>query len=65
MNPLCIVGSIGDVAKIHGKAVGDKTHRAMEELNAPYHYFKGDDPDTWLDMIAIWNNYTAPYRKPR
>jgi hypothetical protein len=57
IQPLCVIGSIGDVDKIHGKEAGDKTRRMMEQMNAPYFYFKGDDPATWLPMIPVWEKY--------
>ena len=63
LKPLCIIGSIGDVDKIHGRESGDRTRHLMKDMNAPYFYFKGDDPATWHDMISVWEGYAAPFRK--
>lgn len=63
LKPACIIGSIADMDKIHGQASGDKTRRLMQDMGAPYFYFKGDDPGTWHDMIDVWEKYTTAYRK--
>ena len=63
LKPICIIGSIGDVGKIHGKQANDKTREILDEMETPYFYFKGDDPSTWYDMITVWDKYTSSYRK--
>jgi hypothetical protein len=62
LRPLCVIGSIGDVDKIHGRQAGDKTRKIMDEMGAPYFYFKGDDPSTWNDMIPVWERYASQFR---
>ena len=63
LKPLCIIGSLGDVDKIHGRQAGDKTRKMMDDMGTPYFYFKGDDPSTWYDMIPIWEKYTSIFKK--
>lgn len=63
LKPLCVIGSIGDVDKIHGREAGDKTRAIMEAIGAPYFYFKGDDPATWSAMIDVWETYAARFQK--
>jgi len=63
LKPLCIIGSLGDVDKIHGQQSGDKTRRIMDEIRAPYFYFKGDDPSTWYDIIPVWDRYSAGFSR--
>ncbi len=61
LKPLCIIGSIADVDKIHGKEIGDKAREIMDEAGIKFYYFKGDDPSTWFDMIEIWDKHTSGY----
>jgi hypothetical protein len=63
LKPLCVIGSIGDVDKIHGRQMGDKTRRLIGEMGARYFYFKGDDPATWYDMIPVWEEFAGRFRK--
>jgi len=61
LKPLCIIGSLGDVVKIHGEDANKKIMDLLSEIGTPYHYFKGEVPDTWYDMISIWKNNTDDY----
>ena len=61
LKPLCIIGSLGDVLKIHGVDADKKIMELLFEMGTPYHYFKGEDPDTWYNMISIWKKYTDDY----
>ena len=58
----CVIGSIGDVEKIHGRESGDAARKVMQNLGVQYHYFKGDDPATWHDIAAVWDASTIGYR---
>jgi hypothetical protein len=57
----CVIGSIGDVEKIHGHESGDAARKIMKKLGVAYHYFKGDDPSTWADIAAVWDANTIGY----
>ena len=61
LKPLCVIGSLGDVVKIHGADADEKIMKLLFDIGTPYHYFKGEVPDTWYDMISIWKNYTDDY----
>jgi hypothetical protein len=61
LKPLCVIGSLGDVIKIHGVDADKKIMNLLFDMGAPYHYFKGEDPGTWYDMISIWKKYTDVY----
>lgn len=63
LKPVHIIGSLADVDKIHGAESGDKTRRLMREMGTPYTYFKGDDPGTWHDMIPVWEQCAAAFRR--
>ncbi len=57
-----LIGSIGDVEKIHGQEFECATQEVIEKLGVKYHYFKGDDPSTWHEISYIWDAYTRSYR---
>jgi hypothetical protein len=57
----CVIGSIGDVEKIHGRESGNAAKHIMKKLDVEYHYFKGDDPSTWHDIAAVWDANTAGF----
>ena len=57
----CVIGSIGDVEKIHGRESGEEARKIMKKLGAEYHYFKGDDPSTWHEIAAVWDSNTIGY----
>ena len=59
LKPICIIGSLGDIGKIHGKNANSRSESILEEMNIPYFYFKGADPSTWHEMIDIWENYVS------
>jgi len=61
LKPECIIGSLGDVVKIHGEDADDKAMRLLHEMGTPYYYFKGEVPDTWYNIISIWKKYTDDY----
>lgn len=58
----CVIGSIGDVEKIHGRESGDAARKIMKKLGVAYHYFKGDEPSTWADIAAVWDANTIGYK---
>ncbi len=61
LNLRCVIGSIGDVEKIHGVESADAARKIMKRLGVDYHYFKGDDPSTWHDIAAVWDANTSGY----
>jgi len=65
IKPLCVIGSLADVKKIHGEVLGRRLSEVLSELDIPYFYFKGADPSTWYDMIAVWERYASRYLKER
>ena len=63
LKPLCVIGSLGDVLKIHGTEADNEVRSLFNFLGTPYHYFKGEDPETWYDMISIWKNFATNFKK--
>jgi len=63
LKPLCIIGSLGDVLKIHGEDADNEVMSLLDSMGTPYHYFKGEDPETWYDMISIWRNFAYNFKK--
>ena len=61
IRPHCIIGSIGDVLKIHGDKYEKRMISLLKELNTPYYYFKGEIPDTWFPIIKVWKKLTKNY----
>ncbi|MDG1143277.1 MAG: hypothetical protein P8N92_01345 [Burkholderiales bacterium] len=57
-----VIGSIGDIEKIHGSASGDRAMEVISRLGIKYHYFKGDDPATWYEMVPVWDMNTDGYK---
>lgn len=58
----CVIGSIGDVEKIHGSESGDSARQIIKKMGVEYHYFKGDDPSTWHDIAAAWDANTVDFK---
>jgi len=58
LKPICVIGSLGDVLKIHGREAEKKINKMLTEMGTPYYYFKGEVPDTWYGMIDIWYRHT-------
>jgi len=56
-----LIGSIGDIQKIHGDKENTEAYKLMDKLGFQYYYFKGDDPSTWYDVIEPWNSFTSKY----
>lgn len=63
IKPQCIIGSIGDVLKIHGEIYEKRMMSLLEELKTPYYYFKGEIPETWFSMIDTWKDQTKNFVK--
>lgn len=61
--PLCIIGSLGDIKKVHGDKLDSEARKILDEMNVPFFYFKGDDPGTWYGMMDIWKHYTAKHTR--
>lgn len=57
----CVIGSIGDIEKIHGQASGEVAKKIINKMGIKYQYFKGDDPATWLQMAEVWEENTNDY----
>ena len=57
----CLIGSIGDITKIHGSKKGEEASLLLQKMNCNYYYFKGDDPATWYSAINVWSKYTNNY----
>lgn len=52
----CIMGSIADIAKIHGNDARMEGDILMKKMGASFCYFKGSDPTTWLSAKAALEN---------
>jgi hypothetical protein len=57
LKPICVIGSLGDVLKIHGVEANNKISDLLSGLGTPYYYFKGELPDTWHAMIEGWERH--------
>lgn len=56
-----LIGSIGDIRKIHGEKQDKEANQIMHRLGYNYYYFKGDDPYTWYDIIQPWEIHTSKF----
>ena len=61
LKPLCVIGSLGDVGKIHGKNAENNIMELLTTMGTPYYYFKGEDPTTWINMAKSWSFYADKY----
>jgi len=57
----CLIGSLGDIYKIHGEEAANVANEILDSLKIDYKYFKGDEPDTWPGIISFWDNVTSDY----
>ncbi len=63
LNIKLLIGSIGDIEKIHGEKHNKVANEIMTRLGYKYFYFKGDDPSTWFDVIHPWEIHTSKFIK--
>ena len=62
LNVKLLIGSIGDIQKIHGSSEMEEANRIMKKHGYSYFYFKGDDPSTWGDVITPWRLVTSNFK---
>jgi hypothetical protein len=62
INLKCVIGSLGDIKKIHGIEYENFANQILNEMNIKYTYFKGDDPGTWYDLIKILDPIIKKYK---
>ena len=48
-----ILGSLGDVKKVHGKDSYQNLLKNLDSNNVVYQYFKGTDPSSWLESFKL------------
>jgi hypothetical protein len=52
-NVKIILGSLGDVKKVHGNDRYQNLLKNLDSNNIVYQYFKGTDPSTWLESFKL------------
>jgi hypothetical protein len=61
INLLGVIGSLGDIRKIHGQESEDLANKLLIDMKVSYKYFKGDDPETWFDIIPFWDSINKDF----